>query len=70
MFQSDLRTVTSISTSSHYDKDRMWLNGDEQDIESNHRMQACLQEVYICFLHGHLIWIHCSITESCNYCVS
>lgn len=41
--QSDLRTITTISASKEIAKDRMWLNGEE--IEINKRGQTCLREI-------------------------
>ena len=41
--QSDLHTVTSIAASKDAEKDRMWLNGNE--IEINSRGQTCLREI-------------------------
>ena len=28
-----------------FDRDLMWLNGEEQDVEANKRLQNCLQQV-------------------------
>lgn len=42
--QSDLRTHTTASCSSLFDKDELILNGSSQDI-SGHRTQACLSEL-------------------------
>ncbi len=41
--QGDLHTVTSIAASKDAEKDRMWLNGTE--IEINSRGQTCLREI-------------------------
>lgn len=41
--QGDLHTVTSIGATKEGDKDRMWLNGTE--IEINGRGQTCLREI-------------------------
>lgn len=35
---------TSVATSESFGKDRMWLNGTEQSIEQNKRLQKCLIE--------------------------
>ena len=37
--QADLRTVTSVTVSKDFPKDRLWLNGEEEDIEVNKRVQ-------------------------------
>ncbi len=42
--QDDLKTVTSIALSSTFERDRIWLNGVEEDIK-NPRLLACLAEM-------------------------
>eukprot|EP00943_MAST-04B_sp_MAST-4B-sp1_P009407 g9407.t1 len=41
----DLRTVTSVTASSTFKKDRLWLNGNEEDPEKNKRVQKVLSEI-------------------------
>ncbi|XP_076802963.1 diphosphomevalonate decarboxylase-like [Clavelina lepadiformis] len=43
--QDHLQAKTTIATSSTFIKDRIWLNGKEQDVEGNTRLQACLKEI-------------------------
>ena len=43
MFQMHARTTVAASPS--FDRDLMWLNGEEQDVEANKRLQNCLQQV-------------------------
>ena len=43
--QADLCTTTTVSASSSYEKDRLWLNGEEEDISTNSRVQAVFAEV-------------------------
>eukprot|EP00968_Pinguiococcus_pyrenoidosus_P017389 scaffold1726_cov260-Pinguiococcus_pyrenoidosus.AAC.34 len=40
--QDDLKAVTTVAASSDWAEDRLWLNGEEQDI-SNKRLQTCLR---------------------------
>ena len=37
--QADLRTVTTVTASEAFKKDRLWLNAEEEEIESNERVQ-------------------------------
>eukprot|EP00966_Prymnesium_polylepis_P202613 4694040-Prymnesium_polylepis.1 len=37
--QADLRTVTTVTASKDFPTDRLWLNGEEEDIEKNKRVQ-------------------------------
>lgn len=41
--QSDLHTITTVAASKDFEKDRLWLN--EAEIEINGRGLACLREV-------------------------
>ena len=44
--QSDLRAVTTASASPSFDKDRLWLNGsEEQDAATSKRFRACVDGV-------------------------
>eukprot|EP00966_Prymnesium_polylepis_P290736 6715035-Prymnesium_polylepis.1 len=36
--QADLRTVTTVTASKNFVKDRLWLNGEEEDVEGNKRV--------------------------------
>ncbi|KAI5809606.1 GHMP kinase [Peziza echinospora] len=42
--QSDLRTYTTAAASPTFTKNRLWLNGEEQDV-SGPRQQACFREL-------------------------
>ena len=42
--QDDLKTTTSVACSPDFEQDRIWLNGNEEDI-ANPRLQACLTEM-------------------------
>lgn len=42
--QDDLRTLTSAATSQSFEKDTLWLNGNEESL-SNKRTQDCLQDL-------------------------
>lgn len=37
--------MTSVAASSSFTSDRMWLNGEEEDIASNSRLVHCLQQI-------------------------
>lgn len=41
----DLFAMTSVAASSSFTSDRMWLNGEEEDIASNSRLVHCLQQI-------------------------
>jgi diphosphomevalonate decarboxylase len=43
--QRDLRTVTTVTASPAYEKDRLWLNGVEEDVSASKRLQAVFREV-------------------------
>jgi len=43
--QKDLRTVTTVCASTDFGADRLWLNGKEEDITSNKRVQAVFREL-------------------------
>jgi diphosphomevalonate decarboxylase len=43
--QADLCTTTTVTASVTYERDRLWLNGEEEDVESNKRVQRVLKEV-------------------------
>ena len=42
--QRDLRTVTTVTASTAFDRDRLWLNGVEEDLATNKRMLTVLRE--------------------------
>uniref|UniRef100_A0A6B2L6M2 Diphosphomevalonate decarboxylase n=1 Tax=Arcella intermedia TaxID=1963864 RepID=A0A6B2L6M2_9EUKA len=42
--QAHLRTVTSIIADESFDRDRFWLNGEEDDVNAK-RIQQCLKEI-------------------------
>ncbi|KAG8508171.1 Diphosphomevalonate decarboxylase, partial [Galemys pyrenaicus] len=44
LHQDQLKTTTTAAISSSFTEDRIWLNGQEQDV-GQPRLQACLQEV-------------------------
>ena len=41
----DLRTVTTVAASKTFKKDRLWLNGNEENPENNKRVQKVLNEI-------------------------
>ena len=43
--QADLCTTTTVTASASYKCDRLWLNGEEEDVKSNKRVQQVLKEV-------------------------
>lgn len=44
LHQDQLKTTTTVATSTSFQEDRIWLNGKEEDI--NHpRLQSCLREI-------------------------
>ena len=43
--QADLCTTTTVTASASYPRDRLWLNGEEEDAEGNKRVQRVLKEV-------------------------
>ncbi|VVT53591.1 uncharacterized protein SAPINGB_P003651 [Magnusiomyces paraingens] len=43
--QSDLRAITTAATSSSFTKDRLWLNGTEEDIDKSARLSTCVREL-------------------------
>lgn len=44
MAQEDLRTLTTVATSSDFEKDNLWLNGKEEGIKGD-RTVACLKDL-------------------------
>ncbi|XP_054471372.1 diphosphomevalonate decarboxylase [Anoplopoma fimbria] len=44
LHQDQLKTTTTVATSSSFQEDRMWLNGKEEDI-THPRLQSCLREI-------------------------
>ena len=57
--QADLRTITTVAADLSFEKDRMWLNGVE--IELNKRARAVLQVPGICALSVTLLYHFYSI---------
>jgi len=43
--QADLCTTTTVTASASFTRDRLWLNGEEEDVEGNKRVQRVLKEV-------------------------
>ena len=43
--QRDLRTVTTVSASRSFSRDRLWLNGEEEDVNASRRVLAVFREV-------------------------
>ena len=43
--QRDLRTVTTVTASKDFEKDRLWLNGTEESVAENKRVLAVFREV-------------------------
>jgi len=43
--QRDLRTVTTVSASRGFATDRLWLNGEEEDVSASKRLLAVFREV-------------------------
>ena len=43
----DLRTVTTVTASKTFIKDRLWLNGNEENPENNKRVQKVLNEIRV-----------------------
>lgn len=43
--QRDLRTVTTVTASKEFAKDRLWLNGTEESVAENKRVLAVFREV-------------------------
>lgn len=41
----DLRAITTASASTEFEKDRLILNGEEEDIENSARFQACITHI-------------------------
>lgn len=41
----DLRTTTTVTASLAFEADRLWLNGREEEVGGNARVQAVLREV-------------------------
>lgn len=55
--QSELRTITTISTSSDFTAHRLWLNGKEElDVKNNHRVMKVIQEMIRCADSSHVNW--------------
>ncbi|TNN74954.1 Diphosphomevalonate decarboxylase [Liparis tanakae] len=44
LHQDQLKTTTTVATSSSFQEDRIWLNGKEEDI-THPRLQSCLREI-------------------------
>ncbi|KAL6063208.1 Diphosphomevalonate decarboxylase [Balamuthia mandrillaris] len=42
---ADLCTTTTVMVSERWERDRLWLNGAEEDLQGNSRFQNCLQEL-------------------------
>ena len=42
--QDDMQSKTTIRASSKFNRDRLWLNGEEQDIQKNKRFKTVIQE--------------------------
>jgi diphosphomevalonate decarboxylase len=45
MCQDDLRAITTVVAGPAFERDRLWLNGAEEDVPSNKRVRAVLREV-------------------------
>ena len=43
--QADLCTTTTVTASASFESDRLWLNGDEEDVSKNNRVLRVLAEV-------------------------
>ncbi len=43
--QADLCTTTTVCASRSFERDRLWLNGTEEDVQSNKRVVAVLREI-------------------------
>lgn len=43
--QDDLKALTTVVASPAFEKDRLWLNGTEEDISRSKRVQAVLREI-------------------------
>ena len=43
--QDHLRSKTTIRAEAGFDKDRLWLNGEEEEVKSTGRMANCLREM-------------------------
>jgi diphosphomevalonate decarboxylase len=41
--QDDLRAVTTVIACPSFEKDRLWLNGKEEDVSASKRIQAVLK---------------------------
>ncbi|CAL1604020.1 unnamed protein product [Knipowitschia caucasica] len=44
LHQDQLKTTTTVAISRSFEEDRLWLNGNEEDI-SHPRLQSCLREI-------------------------
>merc|ERR1712087_521742 len=45
LHMDDLKTVTTVSASTAFECDQLWLNGREEDVGSNERVQNVFREV-------------------------
>jgi diphosphomevalonate decarboxylase len=45
MNQDDLCTRTSAASSSSFERDRLWLNGSEEDVAASKRINSVLREI-------------------------
>jgi len=43
--QDHLRSKTTIRADASFQKDRLWLNGDEEEVKGEGRMANCLREM-------------------------
>ena len=43
--QNDLKAVTTVCVSKSFKKDRLWLNGTEEDVTKSKRFMACISGV-------------------------
>jgi diphosphomevalonate decarboxylase len=43
--QKDLRAITTVAASVRFERDRLWLNGVEEDVESSSRLKAVIRLV-------------------------
>ncbi|KAG5174918.1 Diphosphomevalonate decarboxylase [Tribonema minus] len=45
LHQDDLKAITTVAASRSFSKDRLWLNGKEEDVESNKRLTTVIKLV-------------------------
>ncbi|CAM9943281.1 unnamed protein product, partial [Phaeothamnion confervicola] len=43
--QDDLKAITTVAASKSFSRDRLWLNGTEEDVAGNRRFQAVITQV-------------------------